>query len=66
MASTGEISDAFSVWAYFCFVKTAFLVIFVLKSELLPAATRALTQILFYAYICFRYEKHGAFSGFSA
>jgi hypothetical protein len=35
MASTGNISGAFSFWAYFCFVKTAFLVIFVLKSELL-------------------------------
>jgi hypothetical protein len=23
MASTGDISDAFSFWAYFCFVKTA-------------------------------------------
>jgi hypothetical protein len=35
MASTGDISDTFSFWAYFCFVKTAFLVIFVLNSELL-------------------------------
>jgi hypothetical protein len=35
MASTGDISDTFSFWAYFCFVKTVFLAIFVLKSELL-------------------------------
>jgi hypothetical protein len=43
MASTGDISDTFSFWAYFCFVKTVFLAIFVLKSELLAEALQPLS-----------------------
>jgi hypothetical protein len=43
MASAGDISDTFSFWACFCFVKTAFLVIFVLKSELLTHLPAGLT-----------------------